>query len=88
MGDRQQLIAFMSDKPINEVMLKRLLEACLVKPTDGIRMELNSISRNDDQGACAPHNSSLGVDCSRSRFFTLTLRDHSCHPHRLPCGLC
>ncbi len=65
-GDRQQLIAFMSDKPINEVMLKRLLEACLVKPTDGIRMELNSISRNDDQGACAPHNSSLGVDCSRS----------------------
>lgn len=50
-GDRQQLIAFMSDKPINEVMLKRLLEACLVKPTDGVRMELTAISRNDDQAA-------------------------------------
>jgi hypothetical protein len=31
-------------------MLKRLLEACLVKPTDGVRMELTAISRNDDQG--------------------------------------
>ncbi len=65
-GDRQQLIAFMSDKPINEVMLKRLLEACLVKPTDGIRMEFTSISRNDDQGAGAIPRSALIV---RGQFF-------------------
>jgi hypothetical protein len=31
-------------------MLKRLLEACLVKPTDGIQMTIRPVSRSDDQG--------------------------------------
>jgi len=47
-GDRHQHIIFISSAPLNDVMLYKLIEACLIKSTDEV--QLDSTFTSDGQG--------------------------------------